>query len=382
VQVATAERGSIDNLITAEAILYPAHQADIDPKISAPVQKFYAQRGDHVRQGQLLAVLENRDLVASAQESKQLYEQAQANYQSVESATVPEDVTKAQADLESARQALSADRRVYEERQKLYSEGALAQRLVDESKVAMVQAQATFDTAQEHLRALQNVARTATIKGAQAQMQAAKAHYESAQAQASYAEIRSPISGVVADRPFYVGAMASAGTPLFTIVDISKIVARASVPVRETAHMSVGRPATITALDGKLEGKVIVVSPAVDPSTTTVEVWVEAPNPGEHAKPGVTAQISVNVGVIKDAVLVPVTALLSSDEGGDKVIIAGSDGVAHESKIETGVRNADTVQVISGVNPGQKVVVDGGLGLDDGAKIKIETAESAPSKEQ
>ena len=101
VQVAAAKREAIHRTITTEAVLYPVVQATIMPKISAPVSHFYAQRGDHVRAGQLLAVLENRDLVAATRESKQLYEQADAGFQNVKSATLPDDLTKAKSDVAS-----------------------------------------------------------------------------------------------------------------------------------------------------------------------------------------------------------------------------------------------------------------------------------------
>lgn len=374
VEVATAQTTAISNIVGAEAIVYPFDQAQIMPKVSAPVQKFYVQRGDHVRKGQLLAILDNSDLKAAADESLQLYKQAEANYDIAQSSTVPESVVKAKTDLASARQALDAATRVYQSREKLVQEGALAEQLAQQAKVAMVQAQATFDTAQKHLNALQSGGREQQLAAAKAQAQAAKAHYQSAAAQLGYSEVRSPMTGVVADRPLYVGEMASSGTALFTIVDISKVVARASVPVQEAAAMQAGQPAAIAGPGATLHGKVTVVSPAVDPSTTTVEVWAEAPNPGEHVKPGETARVSVNVGSDLHAVVVPVTALLASDEGGDMVMIAGPDGRAHESKVKTGIRSGDEVQIVSGVKPGDRVIVEGALGLPDGAPIKIVTA--------
>lgn len=379
VEVATARSAAISNIVGAEAIVYPVNQAQIMPKINAPVQKFYAQRGDHVRRGQLLAVLDNSDLKAAADESLQLYKQAEANYDIAQSSTVPEGVLKAKTDVASARQALDAARRVYQSREKLVQEGALAEQLAQQSKVAMVQAQAAFDTAQKHLNALQSGGRQHQLAAAKAQMQAAKAHYESAEAQLSYSEVRSPIAGVVADRPLYVGEMASSGTALFTIVDISKVIARANVPVQEAAAMQVGQAAAIAGPGATLHGKVIVVSPAVDPSTTTVEVWAEAPNPGERIKPGETARVSVDVGSEMHAVVVPAAALLASDEGGDMVMIAGPDGHAHESKVQTGIRNGDQVQIVSGVKPGQRVIVEGGIGLPNGAPIKVVTAGAAGS---
>ncbi|MBV8572212.1 MAG: efflux RND transporter periplasmic adaptor subunit [Acidobacteriaceae bacterium] len=352
-------------------MLYPLRQATIVPKVTAPVQKFYAQRGDHVREGQLLAVLESRDLQAAAQESKDLYSQAQANFTTTEQATVPEDLAKSQADVEAARQGLEAARQVYQSRQKLFQEGALARKLVDDAAVSLAQAQSAFDTAEAHLRGLEKYGKVEQVKSARAQMDAAKAHYESTQAQASYAEVRSPLTGVVADRPLNLGDVAGAGSALFSIVDISHVVARANIPINEAAAIRLGQPATISGAGGELTGKVSVVSPAVDPNTTTIQVWVNAPNPGERFKPGTSVRISVDLGEINNAVIVPVSALLSSDEGGDKVMIAGSDGLAHESKVETGVRQGDDVQILSGVKPGDQVITQGALGLDDKAKIEI-----------
>lgn len=371
VQVATAKNGTIAHIVTDEAILYPLRQATITPKISAPIQKFLVQRGDHVQEGQLVAILEDRDLTAAAQESKNLYQQAQAVYENTRAATMPEDTTKAKGDLRTAEQAFEAAQSVYNNRLELFKEGALARKMVDDAKVALVQAQSTLDSARQHLTLLENVGRSAQLKSAEAQMQAAKSHYESAEAQVSYAEVRSPMAGIVSDRPLNIGEMASSGSPLLSVVDISEVVARANVPIHEAAEIKVGDPATISGLGTTLTGKVTVVSPAVDPNTTTLEVWVGARNPGERMKLGLTVQIAVNIGDIKNAVIVPVSALLSSDEGGEKVMIAGSDGLAHESKVETGVREGDNVQILSGVKAGDQVITEGALGLDDKSKIEI-----------
>lgn len=371
VQVAVAKQQPLDRVITTEGVLYPLQQASITPKISAPVSRFLVQRGDHVHTGQLLAVLEDRDLRASAQESKELYDQAQAAYVTTTNATMPEDLTKAQADVESARQALDAAKKVLASRENLLREGAIAQKLVDDARVAEVQAQSTFDTANEHLKSLQNVGRVEQVKSAQAQMDAAKAHYQSVAAQVSYAEIRSPMNGVVSDRPLNLGDVAAAGSPVFTIVDISRVIARANVPAQQASALRVGQRATISSGGAELTGKVTVVSPAVDPSTTTLQVWVEAPNPGEKLKLGSTVQVAINAGAVPDAIVVPVAALLSSDEGGEQVMIAGSDGLAHEQKVETGIRSGDDVQILSGVKPGDQVITQGALGLDDKAKIEI-----------
>jgi HlyD family secretion protein len=375
VEVATARRTAIRAVISAEAVLYPLRQANVTPKISAPIARFLVQRGDHVREGQPVAILEDRDLVAAAQESKQLYEQAQAAYQNTASATMPDDLTKARTDVASSRQAMEAAQRAYDNRQTLFAQGALARKLVDDANVTLVQAQSLYETAQQHLGSLEKVGRVEQLKAAQAQVAAAKAHYESAQAQVSYAEVRSPLTGVISDRPLNIGEMASSSSAIVSVVDLSRVVARASIPVAQAAVIRVGRPATISNGTVELAGKVTVVSPAVDPNTTTVQVWVEATNTGERLKLGSTVQISIDAEQIPDALVVPASALLPSDEGGEKVMVAGADGLAHERAIKAGIRSGDDVQIVSGVNAGERVITQGGLGLDDKAKIQIGQGE-------
>jgi multidrug efflux pump subunit AcrA (membrane-fusion protein) len=371
VQVEEARVGPIDHIVTADAVLYPINQANVTAKISAPVKRVLVNRGDHVKAGQLVAELESRDLAAAVGESKGLLEQAQANYQTTTGATVVDDKVKAQADVASSQQALEAAKKVYDSRVDLVKQGALAQKLADDAKVALVQAQSTFDTAQRHLQTLNQVGQREQVRAAQAQVDAAKAHLENSTAQLSYAEIRSPIAGVVADRPVYPGEMPAAGTAMLSIIDLSQVVARANIPVKEAASIKVGRPATILSPEGDIAGKVTVVSPAVDPSTTTVEVWVQAANPGEKLKPGGTVHLTIKAETLQDVVIVPAAALLNSDTGTDKVMVAGSDNKAHERIINVGVRQGENVQIVSGVQEGEKVIVAGGLGLDDKAKIKI-----------
>jgi len=375
VTVETVLRGAIDYVVTADAVLYPNNQSSVTPKIAAPVKRVLVNRGDHVRAGQLIAELEGADLASAVEEARHQYELAQSAYQTVTGATVREDKGKAQADVQAAKETLDAAKKVYDSRAALQKEGALAQRLVDESHVAMAQAQIQLDTAQRHLDTFDTVSQREAIRSAEAQMNTAKAHLESATVQLSYTQIRSPISGVIADRAVYPGEMASPGTPLVAIVDISQLIARANVPVKDASAIKVGRPVRITGPEGDLAGKVTVVSPAVDPSTTTVEVWVQVPNPGEKLKPGGTVRVSIIAETIQNTLVVPATALLNSDEGGQKVIVIDKDSVAHERKINVGVRQGARVQIAAGVTEGDRVVTSGGLGLEDGAKVTVEEAK-------
>jgi multidrug efflux pump subunit AcrA (membrane-fusion protein) len=376
VQLIEVQRGSIPRIITADGILRALDQSAITPKLSAPVSKFFVNRGDHVKKGQLLAVLENRDLAASVEDAKGAFEQASAALRNTSAASVPDELTKAQADVQAAKQTMEAAQKLLQSREQLFRDGALARRLVDEAAVAYAQAKSQYDTSLRHLESVQSVSRHEEVKGAQGQANSAKGKYEAAQAQLSYSEIRSPIDGVIADRAIFPGEMASAGTPLLTVMDVSSVIARVSVPQAQAAYVKVGQPARIASSDGlaQVAGKVTVVSPAVDPQATTVEVWVQAANTGEKLRPGGTVHVTITADTIRNAIVVPPAALLQSSEGGTAVIVVGADMIAHEHKVQVGVRTADKAQILEGVEPGAKIVVAGGLGLEDGARVRLQEA--------
>lgn len=384
VQVAEVRRESIQRIVSADGIVYPSDQASVMPKISAPIRSFNVNRGDHVAKDQLLATLENRDLQAGVAEANQLYEQALAAQRNITGAQLPEDATRARQDLTASQEALDASQKVYESRKQLFDEGAIARRLVDEANVAYVQARSQHDIAADHLRALDRVSNPEQTKSAQAQADAAKARYDAAVAQLSYSEIRSPIAGVIADRPLYAGEMASAGTPLLTVVSVTRVIARANVPVSQAAFLKVGDAGTIEQVEAgiHLTGKVTVVSPAVDPNSTTVEVWLEAANPGEKLKPGATVHVSIVAATIPNAIVIPAVALLPSDEGGVQVMVVGPDLVAHEKQIDVGAREPEKVQIVKGLDAGERVITGGGIGLEDGAKVRIAAAPATKEDDE
>lgn len=379
VQAATVEKKNIQQVIEADAVLYPLKESTIVPKISAPIKTFYANRGSRVRAGQLLAVLENQDLTAALQEAKGAYDQAQAAYATSTKVDVPAQVQDAELNLEAAKQALDAAQEAYQSRLKLFQAGAMARNLMNDSHVAYVQARNQYQIALAHLKALEAVGRSQSLKLAQGQLQAAQGRYQAAVAQLNYSQIRSAIDGVVTDRPLYEGQMATAGSPLMTVMDLSHVVAHAYVAPQLAAQLRVGDSAGVDAGTGQpdLPGKVSVVSPALDPNSTTVQVWVDAANPGNRLKPGTTVRVRMVARTVKDAMVVPAAAVLTADDGTTTVMVVGPDQQAHQTTVVTGIHSGSEVQIVKGLRPGQQVVTTGAYGLPDGTKVKI-TAGSEP----
>ena len=383
VQVAAVTQDTVRRTVTADGTLFPTNQWNVMPKITAPVQKFLVNRGDQVKEGQLLAMLENKDLVAAAAAARSQVDQAQASLQNTEQASIPESIVKAQTDVESDQEQFDAARRVLESRQQLLKEGALARKSVDDASVQFASAKAQLETAKEHLRTLQTAGKQAQINNARAQVELAQAQLRSAQAQVTYSEVRSPAAGVIADRPLYAGDVAVAGTPLMVVMDVSRVVARVNVPASDSTAIRVGQPATISLTDTGQEvpGQVTVVSPATDPNSATIQVWVQADNPGRNLKPGVAVHVSIVTETIKNAMLVPAAAILPGETGGTAVLVVDSDATAHRRAVQLGVRQGDKIQVLTGVLPREDVVVVGGMGVDDKAKVKVIQA-NAPEAEE
>lgn len=379
VQTATARKTSIEQVISTEAVLYPKNQAAITPKVVAPVRKFYVNRGAHVHKGQLLAVLENRDIAASVTENKGALEQAQASYETTTRATLPEDLLKAEGDARSAKENLDAQQKLYDSRKSLFEQGALPRKDLDSAAVALAQAREQSQVADQHLAALRAFGNKVAAQAAAGQLSSAQGKYQGSMAQLSYTEIRSPINGIVTDRPLYAGETPPAGQPLMTVMDTSSVIARAHIPQEQAALLNVGDSATISAPEvGNVPAKVTIVSPALDPGSTTVEVWVEAPNKSGKLRPGSSVEVRMVARKINDAIVISKSAILKTPESETTVMVVGSDNRAHETVVQTGVTSGDEVQITKGLNAGQTVITVGAYGLPDNTQVKV--AEQQPAK--
>jgi HlyD family secretion protein len=367
VQVDAAEKEPIQRKVVTDAVLYPRDQAAIVPKVVSSIKKWYVDRGSHVKAGQLLGELENQDLAGAQMKSQGGYAQAEVTYQMT--------VQKSAQDLKFAKQSLDSAQKFFDGRTALFKEGAVSAKDLDDASVALSQAKNAYDLAQKQY----------DLKVAEGALSAAKGDTANADAQYSYSKITSPIGGVITDRPYYPGETPATGTPVITVMDISQIVARAHVAQSEAASLKVGNPATIT-IPGTatiVKGKVTLVSPAVDPNSTTVEVWVQAPNPKEALRPGTSVRVAMVAETVKDAVVIPQAALLTSPDGLNSVIVLDSDNAPSKKKVKVGIRDgeAKTVQVTDGLSGGERVVTVGAFELaseDDPVLAKTKIQVQAP----
>lgn len=376
VQAEKPEQSSITEHITVDAVLSPLAQAAISPKITAPIKRFEVQRGSRVKAGQLLATLENKDLQAAALDNKGSFTAAQAAYETATKAQVPEDLQKAQLDLAQASANLKLNESIVTSRKQLFAEGAIPGRDLDTATAALVQAQAAYDIAKQHFESMERVSHQAALRSAEGQLASAEGKLRGAEAQVSYSEIRSPIDGVVTDRSLFAGETAPAGTPLITVMDTSALIAKVHLAQSVAQRLTVGDEAAITVpgREKDVPAKISLISPALDPGSTTVEVWLRIDNRKGDLKVGTPVRASIAGRSVANALKIPAAAVLTAQDNSKSVMVVGADGASHRKSVEVGIQDGADVQIVSGLSLNDVVVTGGAYGLEDGTKIKIGAA--------
>jgi HlyD family secretion protein len=365
--------GPISEEITADAVLAPLAQAAIAPRISAPIKEELVQRGAHVHKGQLLVTLEDRDLRGAALDLQGNLTQAQAGYAAATQAAIPEDLQKAQLDVDQAKANLDVANRTAEERKHLLQQGAIAGRDVDTAIAAAVQAQAAYDTATKHLANVEKTTQKSSTETAQGQLTSAQGKLENAEAQVSFASLTSPIDGVVTDRPLFPGETAAAGAPVVTVMDTTSLLAKLHISQAAAQQLKVGGAAelTVPGFEDPQAATIALISPALDTGSTTVEIWLKLPNPGGRYKVGTPVHAVINGHTIQNALQLPAAAILPADDGSTNVLVVGSDGAAHKHAVKVGLRTTEKVQILSGVTSSDMVVTEGGYGVEEGTKVSV-----------
>ena len=378
VKVAKAEKGTIAAPITAVGTIWPREKADVSAKVSAQIRSMALLKNKVVRAGQIIAVLESRDLQAQRAEAVAALNQARANERSVVTGTIPKTNAEDQKALNDARAKVNNARALYERRRTLYEKGGI-------SKKDLEAAQLDLTTAENELRLQeQTVALRARSLNpndralASAQTAQAQQHVATLDAQLSYATIRSPITGIVTDQYQYEGEFASAGGKLVTIADTSTVIVKAPFSDTAVAQLKTGDTATVVPTDTSAEemhGQITLLGRSSDPTNRTVEVWVTLGNDDGKLRANGAAQVTIAANSKNDAIVVPASAvtLETSNANEGTVMVVDDQNVAHETKVTIGIRTPDKVEIVEGLKGGETVVIEGNYALPDGTKVKPQT---------
>lgn len=376
VKVAKAEQGSIAAQVGAVGTIWPRERADVAAKVSAQIKKMALLKNKVVRAGEVIAVLESRDLQAQRAEAVAALNQARAEERSLVTGTIPKTNAEDQKALTDARAKVNNARALYERRRRLFEQGGISQKDLEASQLDLT-------TAEDELRLQEQ---TVALRGrslnpndralAAAKTAEAQQHLATLDAQLSYATIRSPITGIVTDQYQYEGEFAAAGGKLVTIGDISSVIVKAPFADTVAAQLKVGDSATVLPTDTSAEemkGQITLLSRSSDPTNRTVEVWVTLANGAGKLRANGAAQVTVFANSKTDAIVVPAAAVTleasNADEG--TVMVVDAKNVAHEKKVTVGIRAADKIEIVEGLQAGDLVVVEGNFALPDGTKVEI-----------
>jgi len=386
VKVVKAEKENIASPVSAVGTIWPREKADVAAKISAQIKKMALLKNKVVHAGEVLAVLESRDLETQRAEAVAALNEARANERSLITGTIPKTNAEDQKALLDARAKVNNARATYERRRALFERGGISKKDLDESQLELTTAEDELRL-QEQTVALRtrslnpNDRALAAAKTAQAQQRVA-----TLDAQLSYATIRSPITGIVTDQFQYEGEFASAGGKLVTIADMSTVIVKAPFADTAVAELKTGDTVTVLPTDASAEemhGQVTLLSRATDPTNRTVEVWVTLGNEDGKLRANGAAQVTVFANSKDDAIVVPTSAvtLETSDANEGTVMVVDAENVAHETKVKIGIRTPEKLEIVEGLKGGETVVVEGNYALPDGTKVEPQMNADGADKE-
>ncbi len=386
VKVGQAVKEPIAAQISAVGTIFPRDKSDVAAKVSAQIKRMALLKNKFVKAGEVIAVLESRDLQAQRAEAVAALNEARANERSVTTGTIPRTNAEDQKALADARAKVNNTRATYQRRLGLYQKGGISKKDLEASELELTTAEDELRLAEQTVtlraRSLNpNDRALAAAKTAQAQQ-----HLATLDAQLSYATIRSPITGIVTDQFQYEGEFAAEGAKLVTISDISEVIVKAPFADTVVANLKVGDTATILPTDTSAEemhGKVSLLSRSSDPTNRTVEVWVTLANGAGLLRANGAAQVTIAANSKTDAVVVPASAVTleatNADEG--TVMVVEGD-VAHERKVTVGIRTAEKIEIVEGLQGGETVVIEGNFALPDGTKVEVAEEEKKEGNEK
>jgi RND family efflux transporter MFP subunit len=356
VPVGHAVRMDMHNDVTLTAELEPFYEVDVMAKEAGYIRHMLVDIGDHVKTGQLLCVLEIPELQDDLQRAKADVQTASAEQSGAEQDRKRAVVAQTIAHLSYTR-ILDVSKK---------EPGLVPLQEVDVAHSRDLEAEAQVASAEQ------------SIQASISRLQAAKSALDHETALFAYTRIVSPLNGVITQRYASDGAMIQAGTSSNTqampVVHVAQDdVLRLMLPVPEayvgTIHN--GEPVTVSvpALNRSLTGKLTRFSDRVQASTRTMTAEVDIKNTNRDLIPGMYAQVQLTLADFPNAVAVPVGAIDGEGSAG-KVYVIDAGGIVHLRNVHIGIQSPQFVQTLSGLEPGDAVILGSHAGLQDGERVQ------------
>ncbi len=385
VKVAKVEKEAISAPVSAVGTIFPREQATVAAKISAQIKTMALLKNKFVRAGEVIAVLESRDLVAQRNEAVAALNQERASERSVTTGTIPQTNAQDEKALRDAQTKVKTIKATFNRRVALFQAGGISKKDLEASQMELTTAENELLLAEQTV-----VLRTKSLNPndralAAAKVQAAQQRVATLDAQLSYATIRAPISGIVTDQFQYEGEFAAAGGKLVNIADISQVIVKAPFADTVTAQLKVGDSAKVVPTDTTAEemtGQVTLISRSSDPLNRTVEVWVTLANGDGRLRANGAAQVTASTLSKDDAIVVPAAAVTldASNANEGMVMVVDAVNVAHETKVVVGIRTTDKIEITEGLGGGETIVIEGNYALPDGSKVEVSKDQGIEEK--
>jgi len=382
VAVVPARKGDLAEIFSLTGTLLAAQQVKITSKIPGRVEKVSVEEGTPVKVGDVLIKLEQRELLLAVKQAEAAVATAEAGLAKVLAGTRKEKIDQAEAVLAQAKANVDICKISFERMNNLLKDRSIPRTKYDEAKARYDAALAQYKSAQAQLEMAKTGATKEDIDIARAQVGQAGAALATARRQYQNATITSPIHGVVAHKNVEPGEVVSPpmmpGKALLDLVDMRYLKTVVNVSEKRVKAVRLGQEAIIT-LDGFpgeiFPGKISRISPVVDPRSRTFKAEVLIKNPDNRLKPGMFARVQLVLNKQTDIVKVPLEAVTGVEEG--KVVFLALNGNAKAQPVTLGISDGVYVEVISGVNAGENVIVEGNLGLEDGDRIVLKASRKS-----
>jgi RND family efflux transporter MFP subunit len=346
--VVKVARGNIADNLEIASEFQPFQEVDVYAKVSGYIQKLYVDYGTHVKQGQILAVLEIPELQQQLQQ-----DEASIHRSEQELTRTREDLNRAQSAYNVAHLTYSRLAEVQKSRPELIS-----QEEIDVSKGKDMEADADVS------------AQKAALAGAEDALLAAKAALGKDQAMFDYARMTAPFDGVITQIYAYTGALLPAGTSsnkgdsaLCRLSQNSLLRLVIPVPERAVSNIQIGESVAVnvSGMDRTFDGKIIRFSDQIDMTTRTMHTEVDVPNPKFELVPGMYASVKIPLHASARVLTVPVQAFQPGSEGKGIVLVVGPGNKIERRDVTVGLQSATDVEITSGLQENETVVF-GSLG--------------------
>ncbi len=340
--VVQVRRAPLSNTLAIAGEFLPYQEVELHAKVAGYIRNINVDIGDRVHKGQVLAVLEIPELVAQLQAAS-----ASVRHSQAEIIQAQNEVSRAEADHEALHAAATRLRQASEARP-----GLIAEQELDDATAKDRSTEAQVESAKSALSASRQ------------QLEISQADQQHFAALSEYSRITAPFDGVVTWRYADTGSLIQAGTSNVSsapVVKLSQVnILRLRIPVPESLAASVhdGESADIRvkATNEHFSGKIVRSTDSLDRSTRTMQVEVDVPNQDYKLTPGMYADVSLRIQNDPNALTLPLQAI---NRGEDKtlVLLVNSQNVVEEREIHTGIEGSDRIQILSGLNEGDRVIV-------------------------